>query len=353
MNAIINFFKKTVTKVVLSILVLLFLLSLFFFWGWYEKQYNKLWGYYYVYKGDKAYKSLKYQKAINYYQAGLKRYPEHSKARCNLGNIYVAYENYYAAADEYENALRYSPNFIICRMDLGIILSEKLADYDYAIQEYGKVIDSKPILIHLPLVYNNVNSVKANKGIAYYNMGLAYRGKSLYMGEKTLASNQYLNMAKGAYEAARDILKKDYDTHYNLGLTNHLLGNYRDAGLEYCKAIDIKPLNYEAHYNLALLLRTMKLYKESLIEFEKAGMILDIEGDSNKTKYIYGILSDVKQRIISQGDYEFLLKRIDATASSEDQLDYKDGKIVVGENADKALLKNLKSCPSKKYFEEM
>ena len=37
----------------------------------------------------------------------------------------------------YENALKYSPNFMVCRMDLGIVLAEKMADYDKAIQEYG------------------------------------------------------------------------------------------------------------------------------------------------------------------------------------------------------------------------
>lgn len=353
MNVIVNFFKKTVTKVVLLVLVLLFALSLFVFWGWYEKQYNKLWGYYYVYKGDKAYKAMQYQQAINWYQAGLKHYPEHSKARCNLGNIFVAYENYYAAADAYEEALKYSPDFIVCRMDLGIILSEKMADYDSAIQEYGKITESHPLLIHLPFIYNNMTSTKINKGIAFYNMGLAYRGKSLYMGDKTLMSNQYLVMAKEAYMKAKKILRKDYDTHYNLALTNHLLENYKDAGLEYCKAIELSPFDYEAHYNLALLLRTLKMYKESLYEFEKAGLLLDMSGDTDKTQYIYGVLSEVKQRIINQGDYEFLIKRTDSTSSAEDQLDYVHGKVIVGENADKALLRNLKSCPYKSYFEGM
>lgn len=353
MNIIVNLFKKTVTKVILLIIVLGSLLSLFFFWGWYEKQYNKLWGYYYVYQGDKAYRAAKYQKAVDYYQSGLRLYPEHSKAQCNLGNIYVAYENYYAAADAYENALKYSPNFIMCRMDLGIILSEKLANYDQAIQEYGKVVESHPILVHLPFIYNNINSVKTNKGLAYYNMGIAYKGKSLYMGEKTLASNEYLMKAKESYDNAKKVLKKDYDTHYNLALTNHLLGDYKDAGLEYCRAIEIKPLNYEAHYNLALLLRTMKLYKESLLEFEKAGLILDINGDTVKTKYIYGVLSDVKQKIISQGDYEYLIKRTESAASDESSLKYVHGKVVVGDDGEKELLKSLRSCPSKKYFSEM
>lgn len=353
MNIIIKLLKKTVTKVILLIIVLLFLLSLFVFWGWYEKQYNKLWGYYYVYKGDKAYSNAKYQKAVDYYTVALRYYPEHSKARCNLGNIYVAFENYYAAADEYETALEHSPDYLVCRMDLGIILSERMANYDQAIQEYGKVIESHPILIHVPFVYNNVNTTKANKGLAYYNMGLAYRGKSLFMGEKTLASNQYLLKAKDAYVSARKILKKDYDTHYNLALTNHLLGNYKDAGLEYCKAIEYKPLNYEAHYNLALLLRSMKLYKESLLEFENAGMILDSNGDTNKTRYVYGVLSEVKQKIINQGDLKYLKERDEGTATPADSIQYKNGRVVVGEDSQQELLKELKNCPSKQYFNEM
>ncbi len=353
MNIIINLFKKTVTKVILSIIVLAFLLSIFVFWGWYEKQYNKLWGFYYVYQGDKAYRDAKFQKAVDYYILGLRHYPEHSKAQCNLGNIYVAYENYYAAADAYESALKYNPDFIMCRMDLGIILSEKLANYDQAIQEYGKVTESHPFLVHLPFIFNNVNSVKYNKGLAFYNMGLAYKGKSLYMGEKTLASTEYLMKAKESYMKAKRVLKKDYDTHYNLALTNHLLGDYKNAGLEYCRAIEISPLNYEAHYNLAIMLRTMKLYKEALLEFEKAGLILDINGDSSKTKYLYGVVNDVKQKIINQGEYAYLKERSDSMAADVEHITYKNGKVVVEEDSDGELLKILKTCPSKKYFEEM
>ncbi len=334
-------------------MVVAFLLSLFVFWGWYEKQYNKLWGYYYVYQGDKAYRKQKYQKAIDFYQSGLKHYPEHSKAQCNLGNIYVAFENYYAAADAYENALKYNPNFIICRMDLGIIQSERLANYDGAIQQYSKIVESHPLMIHLPFVYNNTNSVKANKGLAYYNMGIAYKGKSVFMGEKTLASNQYLVKAKEAYSQAKKILKDDYDTHYNLALTDHLLGDYKDAGLEYCRAIDANPENYEAHYNLALLLRTMKLYKESLYEFEKAGLILDISGDTTKTNYVYGVLNEVKQKIINQGGYDYLKKRTDSTAVDEKHLIYKNGRVIVDDKVDGEMLKSLRSCPSRKYFSEM
>ena len=59
-----KFFQKTISKVVTFILFLLFLLSIFVFWGWYVKQVNKIWGFYYVHEGDKAYRAHKLEKAI-------------------------------------------------------------------------------------------------------------------------------------------------------------------------------------------------------------------------------------------------------------------------------------------------
>ena len=64
-------FKKTVPKVIAGIFILVFLLSIFVFWGWYVKQVNKLWGLYYVNEGDKAYRSHKLEKAIKFYKQGL------------------------------------------------------------------------------------------------------------------------------------------------------------------------------------------------------------------------------------------------------------------------------------------
>ena len=82
-------------------------------------------------------------------------YPGHSGASCNLGNIYVSFENYYEAVNAYENALKYNPEYMVCRMDLGIILAEKMADYDKAIQEYEKFKNSNPLTVNIPFIFNN------------------------------------------------------------------------------------------------------------------------------------------------------------------------------------------------------
>ena len=209
----------------------------FFNQSWFLKQYDKICSMYYIHKGDKAFAKLKLQKAIDYYNTALKLFPEHYSAWFNLGNIYVVYEDYYSAVDAYEQAFTYNPKMMIARMNYGIVSAEKLGDFDGAIDQYNEIINTKRHLISIPFVYSNRKSYKANKGIAYYNMGLAYRQKSLYSGDDWRLQRQNLEKAIDAYKHAVKILKKDYDARYNLALAYHLLGDYNNAGLTYCKAI--------------------------------------------------------------------------------------------------------------------
>lgn len=347
-----KFLGKTVPKIFIAAIIISVVVHAYLYPQWYVKQYKKLWGYYYVYKGDKAYKAAKYQRAVDYYMKGLEYYPEHSKARCNLGHLYVVYENYYAAAESYEEALKYNPNYNTCRMDYGIILSEQMADYDRAIQEYGKIIDSRSFLFNIPFLYDK-ESIKTNRGLAYYNMGVAYREKSIFMGENQTVARQYLRKAKESYDDAEKYIPNDYDTHYNAALTNHLLGNIKDAGLEYCKAIEIQPYNFEAHYNYALLLRSLNFNKEALIELEKAGMLSNEAENNSQQRYIYEVLGEVKQKLINKGETDFLKNRTETSATDKSELAYRAGKVIIREDADKILMQKLIDCPNKKYFEEL
>ena len=94
MGLIIKLLKLKFTKVILLLLFIAFIASLYFYRSWYITQYHKAVGFYYVNKGDKAYREKKYQNAVELYRIGLKHYPGHSNASCNLGNIYVSFENY-------------------------------------------------------------------------------------------------------------------------------------------------------------------------------------------------------------------------------------------------------------------
>lgn len=352
MNKLTNFLKKLFTKTFFVILVVICALCIFFFWGWFEKQYDKALGVYYVYKGDRAYKQLNLQKAIDNYTHGLALYPEHYGAHFNLGNIYVVYEDYYSAADSYEKAIELNPKFTLARMNLGIISAEKLGDFDGAIKQYQAIIDQRKHLWFIPFVFSNKRSEKINRGLAYYNMGIAYRQKSIYLNDKQSQSMKFLSKSIQAYKNAARILKKDYDTRYNLALTYHLMGDYQNAGINYCKAIELKPMDYEAHYNLAILLRHLKMYKEALSELEKATILVtNDKSNSNTASYVFDILNEVSKTLVDNNEYNYLIEKVDEEPVTTSGITYVNGKIVATEALDRAMLKNFKTCETKDYFE--
>ena len=347
-----KFLKKIFNKTSFIILLLIGFLCVFFFWGWFEKQYEKGLGMYYVYRGDKAYKHAELQKAIDFYNEGLNFFPEHYGAWFNLGNIYVSCEDYFAAAEAYQKAIEYNKNFTLARMNLGIISAGKLGDFDEAINQYRAIIDSRKHLWFIPLVFSNKKSEKINRGLAYYNMGVAYRQKSLYQGGDQENSAIYLTKAVNAYKNAVKILKYDYDARYNLALAYHLSGDYPNAGLTYCKAIEIEPMNYEAHYNLAILLRHLKMYKEALGEIEKA-TILVTTGDlsNNISSYIFDVMNDLSRTLVINDQYSYLVDKVDDKHSSG-EVTYVNGKIVATDALDRAMLENFRTCETEKFFED-
>ena len=378
-----KFFKNVAVKIISVSLLVIFIASLFLCKQWWVRQYNKVWGTYHVYKGDKAYAKGELNKAVKYYNIGLKEYPEHSQARCNLANIYVSYEDYSSAVEEYKTALKYNPKYMACRMDLAIILAETLSRYDEAITEYQTVADTKRFPINIPLIYNNTDATNENHEYAYYNMGLAYRGKSLYVPREKLKDNTSLKNAAESYNKALKINKKSFDSLYNLALTHHLLGNTKEAGLNYCKAIEVSPLQYEAHLNLAILLDGLKYYPEAIEEFRKAGLLIDT-GDYQTLLYLNQLLNDsYKKDFISKANdkkynviysqephkkksfFENLFKKknknIKNTSQENDNnLDeerqnviFKKGKISLKEETKMQFTRRMKTCQSKHIFKDM
>lgn len=347
--------QSTIAKVISTVLILSFVLSGFFFFDFYLRQYNKAIGYWWIFKGDKALKKENLQEAIECYEKGIELHPTHYKAMYNLANIYVFYEDYYSALKNYERALYVKPRYEIARIDYAIILSQTY-QHDEAIKEYSKVIEHAPRFYKIPLLVDNKKSYTYNRGVAYYNMGLTYRTKSLIAGLSKETSKQYLLKAAKAYEEAADILNT-YNANYNLALIHQLLKNNNQAGYYYCKAIELSPMDYEAHFNYAVLLNGMKDYKHAQAEFKKAGLLLDSKGDSAKTRYIYDVLNDVNQKIAIQYDEKEMRKiRLAQDVKEEikeEDAQYKAGKLVIDYNKKEKndkLMKDFKTCANREYF---
>ncbi|MBQ8634687.1 hypothetical protein IJ425_00855 [bacterium] len=349
MRKLKKIFESTLARVISISLILILILSLFFFWSFWERQVNKAKGFYWVHRGDKALKEQDLQSAISYYEHGIKLHPKHYRAMYNLANIYVLYEDYYQALKNYEKALLVRPDYEMARIDYAIILSETFKT-DEAIEQYKKVIANKPKFIKIPFLVDNKKSYVHNVGVAYYNMGIAYRTKSLLAGLNKSSRKKYLKKATESYEEAVDILKS-YNSNYNLGLIHQLLKNKNQAGYYYCKAMEKEPMNYEAHFNLAVLLNDMKDYQGASEEFKKAGLLLDSVGDNAKTRYIYDILNEVNQKIAINSDKNYF-KKLREEEEKKDVSKYKAGKLVIDFKEDKndEFIKSFATCAGREIF---
>lgn len=324
---------------------------------------NRIIGVYYVFKGDRAYHKHKLAYSIEYYNKALTYFPQHYTAWFNLGNIYVVYEDYYSAVDAYKKAIEHNPRYTMARMNLGIIEAEKLGNFDEAIQQYDAILNLKNKIWAVPFLFSNKKSSKQNRGLAYYNRGLAYRGKAMFLtDEERDLENILLRKAADSYEKSHKILTKNSDVVFNLALTYHLMGSYRDAGLNYCKAIALTPMNYEAHYNLAILLRRLKRYRESLEELEKASMLLSFGNpDESKAWYVLGIMGNVSQLYTMYGteelyntdnqDVNLKKKKKKKDKDEEPELtELKNGKIIPAKDIDKTMMHNFTVCSGMDYF---
>lgn len=317
------------------------------------EQYRHAKGVYYIYKGDQAYSADNMGKTLEYYLKGLDLYPQHYEAWFNLGNIYAVHEDYYSAIDAYEHAIKANPKFVLARMNMGIVYSEDLGFFDEAIEQFDEVAKIKLFKLWIPYVYSNVKSSKINRGFALYNKGVAFRQKALYLPlEKQHLIYEYLGKAIEAYTQALNFVQKNYDIYYNRAVAHHLRGEYKQAGLDYCKAIDIQPLNFEGHYNLAVLLRRVNRNRESIAELEKAAMLISENPRSSEvqTAYIFNLLNEVTRRFITSDEY-YTQKLTDEPTGSINYT-YVNGQIVANEEFDKAMFKNFQTCAGMDYFKD-
>ncbi|MBQ7127064.1 tetratricopeptide repeat protein [bacterium] len=344
-----RFFKKLFSLICL----LLICYGCYYYQDWFKEQYRHIKGIYYIYRGDQAYSANNMGKTLNYYLAGLELYPQHYEAWFNLGNIYTVHEDYYSAVDAYKHAIEANPKYVMARMNLGIVYSEDLGFFDEAIEQFDTITKIKLFKLWIPYIYSNVKSIKANRGLAFYNKGVAYRQKALYLPiEKQHLAYKYLGNAIEAYTKSLKYLNKSYDTYYNRAVAHHLRGEYRLAGKDYCKAIEISPTKFEGHYNLAVLLKYLDRHAESISELQKAALLISESpsASSIESAYIFNLLNEVTRRFITSEAY--YTQKLSFGPLEGAKYTYIHGRLVADDDFDNVVLKNLKTCAGHNYFNE-
>lgn len=178
--------------------------------------------------------------------------PKDPEIRFALGWAYSAKGRYLEALEQYQHTLVLDPKFTEAHNAIGAVYLE-MGKWDEAIQEFEKVL--KDILYPTPFyVLNNMGwayfkkgdrsraieyfkksiGLKRDFGLAYYNMGLAF--KELKQVEE----------ATTAFENVLTYAPNFFDAHFQLGLLYFDAGKHERAAKHFEEVIRLAPLTENA-----------------------------------------------------------------------------------------------------------
>ena len=145
-------------------------------------------------------------------------------------------------------------------------------------------------------------------------------------------------------------MKNNYDVYYNRAVARHLRGEYKEAGLDYCKAIDISPMKFEGHYNLAVLLSHLNRNRDSADELQKAAILISESPSSSviETAYIFNLLNEVTRKLVISDEY--YTQKLTDSPMERLSYTYIHGKVISDKEFDKAIYNNFKTCSGFIYF---
>ena len=95
----------------------------------------------------------------------------------------------------------------------------------------------------------------------------------------------------------------------------------------------------------------MNKNEEALTELEKTTLLLNYYGDGKRNRYIYGIINEVKRRILNEGNYDKLKLREPITSLKGSDIVYEKGKVTLSKQKDFKMNELLK-CTYQKEFEQ-
>ena len=233
------------------------------------------------YNGDLRLEKRQYEKAIQYYNEGLRKVPKTRRQVQNFEQVWLQKARAFNQLKRYEDALatcqealRYYQSHQLWNCQ-GLAL-DNLKEHDSAIVAYDKAIALNPDYVWS---WNN-------RGDAYAKLGEVSRAISDFQQAIKLSPERsfvsWNNLGKlyfqqrrypqsiNAYENAIEV-KDDYlPALIGLGNAYKSVRKYSSAMEAYERAIEINPKSYESWYGKALVAESLKQYDEAAQAYKRA-----------------------------------------------------------------------------------
>lgn len=224
-----------------------------------------------------------WEKAIQVYEEGLKRYPDNTSLKLRLAWLYRMNRQPERAETTYREILKDQPDNRDALVGLADLLEMSPARVNEAIVELRKALKAHP-----------------------RDSGLLNQVGSLY---KTAAENPaetredtrawLYDQARYYYEMSLKMNPRQFSTQFNLGVLNQRLDKLQPSAKAYCQAIILHPDSYEAHYNLGLVLSRLDYLEEAYRQMDRSIKILTEDGDIETAQKLALKVQAIKNRVFN------------------------------------------------------
>ncbi len=169
----------------------------------------------------------------------LKKYPDCTRARVNLGSAYLSLKFYGRATEEFRRVLGQEPGNAEVLNILGVTLLEQGLPEEAMVQ-FQEALKNKPELLS-----------------AHNNLGIIYRYQNR------------LDEAVAEFQTVLRLAPEDAGGHYNLGVTYHLKGKPEEAEKELNESLRINPANLDARAARASIFLESGKFEQGVFELKR------------------------------------------------------------------------------------
>jgi tetratricopeptide (TPR) repeat protein len=212
--------------------------------------------------------------AIGQYEQALRFKPDYAEAHNNLGNALEREGQIEQAIAHFEQALRINPDYAETYYNLGRVFAKE-GKIGGAIRSYEQALRIEP---DFPLAHYNLGNAflregKVSDAIGHYEQALRIDpdyAEAHYNCGVALEQVDRLQDAITHYEEALRINPDYAEAHNNLGIDLAHTGKIEEAIAHYVQALRINPDYAEGHYNLGNALARVGRMPEAIVQYEQA-----------------------------------------------------------------------------------
>lgn len=230
---------------------------------------------------QKVVTAQQWDKAVQIYEDGLKRYPENADIANRLAWYYQQTNQAERAEKTYRHVLQKNPDNVNARIGLANLLKQDPTRINEAVDVFRVALRKDPenevLLSQIGDLYETAaeNPQETRESVR----------KDLY------------TQAAYYYQLSLKLEPQQFQTQFNLGVAQQNLKNLQPAVKSYCGALAIQPDNYQARYNLGMVLTDLNFLEEGYRQMDRAVEILSQEGEMKDAMRMAQLVQNVKNGV--------------------------------------------------------